>query len=249
MRGNWGMNSWKLVVCARCAGSLQVGLLERKVHATTARQRALQHWDFGKPKISFSSHIQTKRFQQRPPPEKSLKLAACQTRPVGSQFWQRFCSYPKLGTGQASIIILSIKNAILPPRPQDEKTYPEVVSRSTPRTLKDFCQRACSQKIRRAPREKKNGPHKSAVSVPSVSFSRDSTVYVLSVKFVVSPVLRFLYRPYFFVFKPPLATKILPPPPLTTPACVQMGPSCCSPFVDHVLSPKTHKGGEENKKL
>ena len=71
MRGNWGMNSWKIVVYARCAGSLQVGLLERKVHATTARQRALQHWDFGTPRISFSSHIETKRFQQRPPPEKS----------------------------------------------------------------------------------------------------------------------------------------------------------------------------------
>ena len=41
MRGNWGMNSSKNVFYARCAGSLQVGLLERKVHATTARQRAL----------------------------------------------------------------------------------------------------------------------------------------------------------------------------------------------------------------
>ena len=86
MRGNWGMNSWKIVVYARCAGSLQVGLLERKVHATTVRQRALQHWDFGTPRISFSSHTETKGFQQRPPPEKSLKLASCQTRPVASLF-------------------------------------------------------------------------------------------------------------------------------------------------------------------
>ena len=46
------------------------------------------------------------------------------------------------------------KNAILPPRPQDKRTYPEVVSRSMPRALKYFCQRACSQKIRRAPLEK-----------------------------------------------------------------------------------------------
>ena len=89
------MNSWKIIVNARCAGSLQVGLLERKVHATTARQRALQHWDFGTPRISFSSHIQTKGFQQRPPPEKSLKLASCQTRPVASLFGQSFCSCPK----------------------------------------------------------------------------------------------------------------------------------------------------------
>ena len=95
MRGNWGMNSWKIIVNARCAGSLQVGLLERKVHATTARQRALQHWDFGTPRISFPSHVQTKGIQQRPPPEKSLKLASCQKRPVASLFWQRFCSYPK----------------------------------------------------------------------------------------------------------------------------------------------------------
>ena len=95
MRGNWGMNSWKIVVYARCAGSLQVGLLERKVHATTARQRALQHWDFGTPRINFSSDIQTKGFQQRPPPQKSLKLASCQTRPVASLFWQLFCGYPK----------------------------------------------------------------------------------------------------------------------------------------------------------
>ena len=95
MRGNWGMNSWKVVVCARCAGSLQVGLLERKVHVTTATQRALQHWDFGTLRISFSSHVQTKGFQQRPPPEISLKLASCQTKPVASLFWQRFCSYPK----------------------------------------------------------------------------------------------------------------------------------------------------------
>ena len=70
MRGNWGMNFWKVTVYARCAGSLQVGLLKRKVHAATARQMALQHWDFGTPRISFSSHIQTKGFQQRPPPEK-----------------------------------------------------------------------------------------------------------------------------------------------------------------------------------
>ena len=55
----------------------------------------LQHWDFGTSRISFSPHIQTKGFQQRPPPEKSLKLASCQTRPVASLFWQRFCSYPK----------------------------------------------------------------------------------------------------------------------------------------------------------
>ena len=102
MRGNWGMKSWKNVVYARCAGSLQVGLLERKVHATNARQRALQHWDLGTSRISFSPHIQIKGFQQRPPPEKSLKLASCQTRPVASLFWQRFCSYPKcifLGRG------------------------------------------------------------------------------------------------------------------------------------------------------
>ena len=112
-----------------------------------------------------------------------------------------------VGTGQASIIILSAKNALLPPRPQDEKTYPEVVSRSMPRILKDFCQCACSQKIRRAPLEKKYGPHKSAVSVPSVSFSRDSTVYVPSVKFVVGPVLRFLYRPYFLFLNPPSPQK------------------------------------------
>ena len=79
---------------ARCAGSLQVGLLERKVHATTARQRPLQHWDFGTSGISFSSHIQTKGIQQRPPPKKSLKLASCQTKPVASLFWQRFCNYP-----------------------------------------------------------------------------------------------------------------------------------------------------------
>ena len=72
-----------------------MGLLERNVHATTARQRALQHWDFGTPRINFSSHIQTKGFKQRPPPEKSLKLASCQTRPVASLFGQRFCSYPK----------------------------------------------------------------------------------------------------------------------------------------------------------
>ena len=56
---------------------------------------ALQHWDFGTSRISFSPHIQTKGFRQRPPPERSLKLASCQTRPVASLFWQRFCSYPK----------------------------------------------------------------------------------------------------------------------------------------------------------
>ena len=52
---------------------------------------------------------------------------------------------PLLGTGQVSIIILSVKTVILPPRLRIKKTYPEVVSRSMPRTLKDFCQRACSQ--------------------------------------------------------------------------------------------------------
>ena len=39
MRGNRGMNSWIIVVYARCAGSLQVSLLERKVHATKQRIR------------------------------------------------------------------------------------------------------------------------------------------------------------------------------------------------------------------
>ena len=106
MRGNWGIGSWKIVVNARCAGSLQAGLLERKVHTTNARQRALQHWDFETSRISFSLHIQTKGFQQRPPAEKSLKLASCQTRPVASLFWQRFCSYPKcifLGGGGSNV--------------------------------------------------------------------------------------------------------------------------------------------------
>ena len=65
------------------------------MHATDARQRALQHWDFGTSRIIFSPHIQTKNFQQRPPLEKSLKLASCHTRPVASLFWQPFCSYPK----------------------------------------------------------------------------------------------------------------------------------------------------------
>ena len=119
-----------------------------------------------------------------------------------------------------------------------------------PRTLKDFCQRACSQKIRRAPLEKKYGPHKSAVSVPSVSFSRDSTVYVPSVKFVVGPVLWFLYRPYFLFFNPPLATKVLAPPADNARLCPDGGlcrPSCCNPFVDQVLRPKTHKGGWKTK--
>ena len=119
-----------------------------------------------------------------------------------------------------------------------------------PRTLKDFCQRTCSQKIRRAPLEKKYGPHKSAVSVPSVSFSRDSTVYVPSVKFVVGPVLRFLYRPYSLFLNPPLATKVLAPPADNARLCPDGGlcrPSCCSPFVDQVLCPKTHKGGGKQK--
>ena len=135
--------------------------------------------------------------------QKTSERASFSVRDSGcTQLWWKSLLIPsaKLGTGQASIIILSVKNALLPPRPQDEKTYPEVASRSMPRTLKDFCQRACSQKIRRAPLEKKYGPHKSAVSVPSVSFSRDSKVYVPSVKFVVGPVLRFLYRPYFLFF-------------------------------------------------
>ena len=114
-----------------------------------------------------------------------------------------------------------------------------------PRTLKDFCQRARSQKIRRAPLEKKYGPHKSAVSVPSVSFSRDSTVSVPSVKFVVGLVLRFLYRPYFFFYPPPLPQKLYPPADNAGlyPDGGLCRPSYCSPFVDQVLGPKTHKGG------
>ena len=85
-----------------------------------------------------------------------------------------------LGTGQASIIILSVKNALLPPRPQDEKTYPEVVSRSMPRTLKDFCQRACSQKIRRAPLEKNTDR---------------TSLRSLYRPYLVRAILRFTYRP------------------------------------------------------
>ena len=119
-----------------------------------------------------------------------------------------------------------------------------------PRTLKDFCQRACSQKNPQGPPRKKYGPHKSAVSVPSVSFSRDSTVYVPSVKFVVGPVLRFLYRPYFLFFNPPLATKVLPPP-LTTPACVQMGASvglpAAIPLLIRFYVRKHTRGGEKQK--
>ena len=64
MRGNWGMNSWKIVVYARCAGSLQVGLLERKVHATTARQRALQHWDLEHPGSAFHHIFKPKGFSK-----------------------------------------------------------------------------------------------------------------------------------------------------------------------------------------
>ena len=106
-----------------------------------------------------------------------------------------------------------------------------------PRTLKDFCQGACSRKIRRAPLEKKYGPRKSAVSVPSVSFSRDSTVHAPSVKFVIGPVLRFLYFLCFLCFNPPLATKVLAPPADNARLCPDGGlcrPSCCSPFVDQV---------------
>ena len=35
------MDSWNIAVCARYAGSSQVGLLESKVHATNARHRGL----------------------------------------------------------------------------------------------------------------------------------------------------------------------------------------------------------------
>ena len=103
------------------------------------------------------------------------------------------------------------------------------------------------KKICRAPLEKKYGPHKSAVSVTSISFSRDSTVSVLSVKFVIGPVLRFLYRPYVLFFNPPpLAPKFYPPPADNAGLCPDEGlcrPSCCSPFVDQALGPRTHKGG------
>ena len=104
----------------------------------------------------------------------------------------------------AALIILSVKNAILPPRPYDKKTYPEVVSRSMPRALKDFCQPPCSQKIRSC------------------------------------------------FLTPPSPQKFYPPPPPADNAglCPDGGlcrPSCCSPFVDQVLGPKTHKGGVKTK--
>ena len=88
------------------------------------------------------------------------------------------------------------------------------------------------------------------VSVPSVSFSRDSTVYVPSVKFVVGPVLRFLYRPHFLFFNPPPCHKSSTPPADNARLCPDGGlcrPSCCNPFVDQVLRPKTHKGGWKTK--
>ena len=117
-----------------------------------------------------------------------------------------------LGTGQASIIILSVKNALLPPRPQDEKTYPEVVSRSMPRTLKDFCQRACSQKIRRAPLEKKiRTAQVCGLCTVRIFFARFCGLRTVR-KIVVGPVLRFLYRPYFLFFKPPPCHKSSSPP-------------------------------------
>ena len=145
------------------------------------------------------------------------------------------------------------KNAILPPRLHDKKTYPEAVSRSMPRALKDFCQCARSQKSAGPPLEKKYGPHKSAVSVASVSFSRDSTVSVPSVKFVIGQVLRFLYRPYFLFFNPPPCHKSSTPPPDNAGLyadgglCMQMGASvglpAAVPLLIRVLGPKTHKGG------
>ena len=46
--GKLGINSWKIVVYARCAGSLQVGLLERKLHTTNCQTEgptALGFWN------------------------------------------------------------------------------------------------------------------------------------------------------------------------------------------------------------
>ena len=108
-----------------------------------------------------------------------------------------------------------------------KKTYPEVVSRSMPRTLKDFCQRACSQKLRRAPPRKK-------IQTAQVRGLR--TVRICFVRFYGFRTVRkkLLWARFcgvctvrsFWHCNPgaPLAAKVLAPP-LTTPACVQMGAS------------------------
>ena len=81
-RGNWGMISRNIVVYALSAGFLQVGFLEKKVHATNAKQGAQEHWAFGRNRRSSSP--QTKGARQRQPPKKSLRLACCQTRLAAS---------------------------------------------------------------------------------------------------------------------------------------------------------------------
>ena len=94
----------------------------------------------------------------------------------------------------------------------------------------NFCQRACSQKIRRAPLEQK-------IRTAQVCGLR--TVRIFFARFYgFLAVRKICYRPgsavsvlpYFLFFNPPPpCPKSSTPPPLTTPACVQMGASAGLP--------------------
>ena len=128
---------------------------------------------------------------------------------------------------------------------QDKTTYPEVVSRSMPRTLKDFCERACSQQ----------GPPRKKLQTAQVCSLR--TVRIFFVRFYgFCPVHEICYR-HSSAVSVPSAFSVFNPPPPPVPQKFQRTPadnarlrldgglcrpSCCNPFVDQVLGSKTHKG-------
>ena len=130
---------------------------------------------------------------------------------------RNFCKVYRDGAGVHNNYVR--KKCNFATKSQDKKTYPEVVSHSMPRTLKDFRQRACSQK-------NPQGPPRKKIRTAQVCGLR--TVHMLFARFYGFRTVRklcyrpgsaVLYRPHFVSFKPsPLAS------PADNARLCQMGP-------------------------